>query len=104
MPIREISAILVSWRDGDEAREAIASLALARRRVPPGGPRVSLVVVDNGGAVSRGDVLSLWPEASILVNDSNVGFGPAANQADSGRVAWKPLRTKLTKQRKLAIS
>ncbi len=79
--VREISAILVSWRDGDEAREAIASLARARRRIPAGGPRVSLVVVDNGGALVRSDVLSLWPEASILVNGRNVGFGPAANQA-----------------------
>ena len=79
--IHEISAILVSWRDGSQTREAVASMALARSRVPAGGPRVSLVVVDNGGTLDRNEVLSLWPDASFLANDRNVGFGPAANQA-----------------------
>ena len=29
-------------------------------------------------------ILELWPDASILVNESNRGFGPAANQAAEG--------------------
>lgn len=46
-----------------------------------GGPRVSLVVVDNGGAIPAAEIQSLWPGASVLVNEANRGFGPAANQA-----------------------
>lgn len=79
-PVREISAILVSWKDGEETLGAIASLAQARRRVPPDGVRTSLVVVDNGGTLDREAVFSLWPDASLLVNEANRGFAPAANQ------------------------
>ena len=79
--VREISVILVSWKDAEELAGAVESLAAARERVPPGGPRVSLFVVDNGGALD-GDLLrSLWPVASLSVNPANRGFGPAANQA-----------------------
>ncbi len=50
--------------------------------MPGGGPRVSLVVVDNGGGIrDAAEIRSLWPDASVLVNDVNRGFGPAANQA-----------------------
>jgi GT2 family glycosyltransferase len=80
-PIREITVIVVSWNDAEDARSCIASLAESRRRVPPEGPRVSLVVVNNGGGVLDREVLSLWPDANVLVNETNRGFGPAANQA-----------------------
>jgi N-acetylglucosaminyl-diphospho-decaprenol L-rhamnosyltransferase len=77
----EITVILVSWNDADEIDTAAASLAEARRRIPPGGPRVSLVVVGNGpGSVRRDAVLAAWPEAAVVVNAENRGFGPAANQ------------------------
>ncbi|MDQ5871117.1 MAG: glycosyltransferase, partial [Acidobacteriota bacterium] len=79
-PVREISVVLVSWRDAADTLAAIASLADARRRIAPDGPRTSLVVVDNGGALARDAVLAAWPDATLLVNDSNRGFGPAANQ------------------------
>jgi N-acetylglucosaminyl-diphospho-decaprenol L-rhamnosyltransferase len=81
MSVREITAILVSWADESDLYEAVASLAEARGRVPAGGIAVSLVVVDNGGAVARGAVEAAWPGAILLVNESNRGFGPAANQA-----------------------
>jgi N-acetylglucosaminyl-diphospho-decaprenol L-rhamnosyltransferase len=81
-PVREITAILVSWNDAGDLVAAVRSLAEARCRVPAGGPRVSLIVVDNGGGVrDPGEIRSLWPDGSILVNDANRGFGPAANQA-----------------------
>ena len=51
MPVREITAILVSWNDAEDLREAVRSLAEARCRMPEGGPRVSLFVVDNGGGI-----------------------------------------------------
>jgi GT2 family glycosyltransferase len=80
--VREITAILVSWNDAEDLLAAVASLAQARCRIPKDGPRVSLVVVDNGGGVGdHAGILSLWPGASILVNEENRGFGPAANQA-----------------------
>lgn len=79
-PVREIRIVLVSWRDADDTVAAIESLAGARRQMAPGGPRVSLVVVDNGGGLRRDAVLAAWPDATVLVNETNHGFGPAANQ------------------------
>ena len=79
--IREISIVLVSWRDEEDALEAIASYAAARARVPSGGVEVSLVVVDNAaGALPASEVAARWPGAAVLVNAENRGFGPAANQ------------------------
>src|SRR6266542_751894 len=77
-PVEEITVILVSWNDVEDLRSCVESLAQARARMPGDGPRVSLVVVENGGG--RAEVLSLWPGASVLVNQDNRGFGPAANQ------------------------
>jgi len=80
--IREITAILVSWNDADDLLAAVAALSAARARVGPGGPAVSLVVVDNGGRhLSPDAVRELWPSAAMLINENNRGFGPAANQA-----------------------
>jgi GT2 family glycosyltransferase len=79
--IREITVVCVSWRDTGDLYDAVASLAQARTRVPEESPRVSLVVVDNGGGVSRAEIESLWPDAVLLVNASNRGLGPASNQA-----------------------
>lgn len=81
MAIAEISVLLVSWRDAGEALAAVESLARARARAPS-GLRVSLVVVDNdGGALEREELLERWPDATLLVNARNRGFGPAVNQA-----------------------
>ena len=79
--IREIAAIFVSWRDEEELTAAVAALAEARRRVPRSGVRVSLTIVDNGSDLSAEGIRALWPDADILVNAGNRGFGPAANQA-----------------------
>lgn len=78
--IREMSLILVSWKDGEDALDAIASFAGARARIPEGGVAVSLVVVDNGGGLSERAVRERWPDATVLVNAENRGFAPAANQ------------------------
>lgn len=82
MSVGEIAVVLVSWKDADDLAAAVASLAAARRQSGPGGPRVSLVVVGNGpDALRRETVLAAWPDATIVVNEENRGFGPAANQA-----------------------
>lgn len=79
-PVREIRVVLVSWRDAEDTVAAIESLAGARERMTPTAPRVSLVVVDNGRGLAREAVLSAWPDATLVVNEVNRGFGPAANQ------------------------
>ena len=79
--IRDIAAIFVSWRDEEQLTGAVGALAEARTRIPEGGPRVSLVVVDNGGGLLPEKIRALWPDASVLINAENRGFGPAANQA-----------------------
>jgi GT2 family glycosyltransferase len=79
--ISTITAIYVSWNDADDLLAAVESLAAARGRVPAGGIAVALVVVDNAaGELSPDAVRRLWPDATVLVNDTNRGFGPAANQ------------------------
>jgi len=80
--VDEITIVLVSWKDPDDTVRAIESLAAAKARVLAGGPRVSLALVDNaGGALDREAVRAIWPDASVSVNPTNRGFGPAANQA-----------------------
>jgi GT2 family glycosyltransferase len=82
MTAREITAILVSWDDAEDLVAAVSSLAQARARIPQGGVAVSLVVVDNGGgSLRREAICASWPEACLLINETNRGFGPAANQA-----------------------
>src|SRR5712692_10335503 len=80
-PIQEITAILVSWRDVEQVEEAIEALVRARDRVPAGGPRVSLVVVDNGsGLAGRGRLQTFCPDAVLIANSVNRGLAAAANQ------------------------
>jgi GT2 family glycosyltransferase len=79
--IREITVVCVSWKDSGDLYDAVASLAQARARIAGESPRVSLVIVDNGGGVSRAEIDALWPDAVLLVNASNRGLGPASNQA-----------------------
>jgi N-acetylglucosaminyl-diphospho-decaprenol L-rhamnosyltransferase len=79
--IREITAVYVSWNDAEDLSAAVASLARAASKIPAGGVKVSLVVVDNGGSLDRASLDRLFPGARLLVNTTNRGFGPAANQA-----------------------
>jgi len=81
-PIREISLILVSWRDADQVEACVASLADARQKIPAGGPRVTVLVVDNGGGLREGaPSLSRWRDVQVIVNETNRGLAAAANQA-----------------------
>ncbi len=81
--IREITAVYVSWNDGEDLFAAVASLARAAAKIPPGGVKVSLVIVDNGGSLDGASIDRLFPGARLLVNPTNRGFGPAANQAEA---------------------
>ena len=79
--IREVTAIVVAWRDDADVAEAVTSLAAARARIPSGGVKTSLIVVDNGGGLATDGLRRAWPDAVLLANRENRGFGPAANQA-----------------------
>jgi N-acetylglucosaminyl-diphospho-decaprenol L-rhamnosyltransferase len=77
----EISIVIVSWESGTDLVNCVASLAQARTRLLTDGPRLSLVVVDNGSSEFPGDELRrAWPDVLVHVNTENRGFGPAANQ------------------------
>src|SRR5262249_28001373 len=71
----------VSWKDAEELSAAVVSLARAAAKTPSGGVTVSLVVVDNGASLDGASVQGHFPGARIVVNATNRGFGPAANQA-----------------------
>jgi GT2 family glycosyltransferase len=85
--IREISVIIVSWRDSNQLEACVHSLLRARREIPAGGPRVALFVVDNGGdLLERVPDLSGLPDVRVIVNEFNRGLAGAANQAAAA--AW----------------
>ena len=54
-PVREITAILVSWNDAEDVLAAVRSLAEARCRTPAGGPHASLLVVCDEMTMTRRD-------------------------------------------------
>jgi N-acetylglucosaminyl-diphospho-decaprenol L-rhamnosyltransferase len=79
--VSEITAVIVSWRDAEQVEEAIESLVRARGKITGAGPRVSVVVVDNGsGLQGRGRVQAICPDATLIANGSNRGLAAASNQ------------------------
>lgn len=79
--VKQIAVILVSWNDVEDLLAAVESLAAARDHLSAEGPGVRLVVVFNGpSAVADEPIHSLWPEATLIFNRENLGYGPAANQ------------------------
>jgi GT2 family glycosyltransferase len=80
--VEDFAAIVVSWNDAEDLYAAVSSLAAARASIPAGGPSVSLTVVVNGPTrVRPEEILARWPGATVVLNEENRGFGPAANQA-----------------------
>jgi len=80
--VREITAVIVAWRDTGETESAVESLVAARKPLGAGRLEVSLVVVDNGGGLAgRHRIETAWPGATLLVNPVNRGLAAAANQA-----------------------
>jgi len=76
-----LSVVIVTWNPGSEFATCIASLAAARERAKIVGVGVELVVVDNASAdFPVEEITSRWPDAIIVRNDTNRGFGPACNQ------------------------
>jgi N-acetylglucosaminyl-diphospho-decaprenol L-rhamnosyltransferase len=73
-----ISVVIVTWESGADLVECVRSLAGARTVADPSS---ELIVVDNGSRESAAaEVTAAWPDATVIRNPSNRGFGPAANQ------------------------
>ena len=58
------------------------TLRCAAAVLAPGrGPRLHLIVVDNGSSDGTAEaILERWPEASVLRNETDVGYASACNQ------------------------
>jgi hypothetical protein len=73
-----LSVVVVSWESGADLVKCVRSLAGARSEIDPAP---ELIVVDNASRESPASaVVASWPDATIIRNSSNRGFGPAANQ------------------------
>lgn len=76
-----VCVVIVTWHPGPEFATCIASLQAAREHAKIVGVEVELVVVDNASAAFPHDEITRrWPDAIIVHNDTNRGFGPACNQ------------------------
>ncbi len=74
-----LSTVIVAWESGPELVRCVTSLAAARTAA---GLDPDLVVVDNASReFPAAEVGAAWPGATIIRNQTNLGFGPAANQA-----------------------
>ncbi|CAN5672099.1 glycosyltransferase family 2 protein [soil metagenome] len=79
-----VTAVYVSWRDTELLLESIAHLAAsspgAEEAPPDRSPALSLVVVVNEARGSEAEQIErTWPGATVIANQANRGFGPAAN-------------------------
>jgi N-acetylglucosaminyl-diphospho-decaprenol L-rhamnosyltransferase len=73
-----LSIVIVAWESGQDLLGCVRSLAEARPTVEPGA---ELIVVDNGSReFPTAEVAAAWPDATFVRNESNRGFGPAANR------------------------
>ena len=70
-----ISAVLVNYNAGDELKKALESIA------HDAGTDWEAVVVDNASADGSAAAAEGFPQATLIRNAANVGFGRAVNQA-----------------------
>lgn len=72
----QVTAILVNYNAGDELAVALRSIQRDCARVP-----WEAVVVDNASSDDSAAVVETFPQATLIRNPANVGFGRAVNQA-----------------------
>lgn len=71
----QVSTIIVTHNSAGPLTECLTAL-----KKSASGVTVELIVVDNASSDDSVDLVgSLWPEARVLRNDRNLGFGAAAN-------------------------
>jgi GT2 family glycosyltransferase len=71
-----ISAIVVNYNAGQELALALRSVQADCAHIP-----WEAVVVDNASADGSASVAETFPEATLIRNETNVGFGRGVNQA-----------------------
>lgn len=73
----ELTVILVNYNTSHLLDEVLAALGAACR-----GLETQVIVVDNASADGSVEILRMrYPEVELIVNETNVGFGRANNQA-----------------------
>lgn len=73
--MNRVTAVVVNWNRPQDTLECLHSLA-AQQPVPP-----ELVVVDNGSTDGSADIIrAAFPEAVVIANTQNRGFGGGYNQ------------------------
>ncbi len=76
---RSLAVVIVAWESGPQLLACLDSLA--RHLPPPGSLPVELVVVDNASTdLDEAALRQSFPSLLLLRNDTNLGFGPAANR------------------------
>ena len=74
----DVSAIVVNWNTKDLLNETLASLTDHGSKTRT----MEIIVVDNGSTDGSADVVrEQWPNVRLIVNEENVGFTRANNQA-----------------------
>jgi GT2 family glycosyltransferase len=73
----EISVCIVNWNCRDYLKRCLRSLRSRRQKV-----RLEVIVVDNASTDGAADMVArCFPRVRLIVNDENVGFARANNQA-----------------------
>lgn len=69
------TALVISWNTRDLLRECLASLEAVAKTVP-----LQIIVVDNASEDGSADMVAeVFPQAELIRNDYNAGFGVANN-------------------------
>jgi len=84
----DVSIIIVNWNVRDLLRQCLASIACSKFQVPslnnlkPDTVQLETIVVDNASTDGSVEMLRTeFPNARVIENKANVGFGRANNQA-----------------------
>src|SRR5438445_1959698 len=74
----DVSAIVVNWNTRDLLAQTLNSL----QAYGPSCRSMEVIVVDNGSVDGSAEMVRReWPSARLIVNEENVGFTRANNQA-----------------------
>jgi hypothetical protein len=70
----DVSVVIVNWNTRELLRECLAAL------LPPGGPRLEVVVVDNGSTDGSAEAVGAeFPQVHLVATGENLGFAKANN-------------------------
>lgn len=76
----DVTVIVVNWNVRELLQRCLESVKTHTRRY--GHPRLHTIVIDNASSDGSAEMVrSRFPEATLVINLDNVGFGRAVNQA-----------------------